>query len=136
MNHNSAWVRRRIDPIAIDFGTRFIRMLQLAQLGDQIEIVGCAQRIVPPEITSPSDYNHFLTQVVSSMLEGGGFVGNKVIRIIPHWRRDIGGPHHKIVGRYINGNLKGLFIGILKRLKCKATLEIERKSRMCIPLKF
>ena len=64
------------------------------------------------------------------------YVGNKVIRIIPHWRRDIGGLHHKIVGRYINGNLKALFISILKRLKSKATIEIERKSRMCIPLEF
>ena len=64
------------------------------------------------------------------------YVGNKVIRIVPHWRRDIGGPHHKVVGRYINGNLENLFISVLKRLKCKSKMEIERKNRMYIPIEF
>lgn len=92
MSHNHSWVCRRVDPMGIDFGTRFIRMLQLARHDGRIDIVGCAQRVVPTGLPSPSEYGHFRIQAVSEMLEEGGFVGNEVVSALSWndlWMRSV-----------------------------------------------
>ena len=86
MSHNNAWVRRRVDPIAIDFGTRFIRMVQLAQHGDQLAVVGCAQREVP--VLGYLPYHDSATE---SMIRGQSLIehaDNPLAPIIENmWRR-------------------------------------------------
>ncbi|MHC4441665.1 MAG: pilus assembly protein PilM [Planctomycetota bacterium] len=92
MGQNSSWIRRQVHPIGIDFGTRFIRMLQLARHGGQFEIVGCAHRAVPPNLQSPLDYDRFRSRAVGQMLEEGGFVGNEVVSALGWsdlWMRSI-----------------------------------------------
>jgi len=79
VSYSTSWVRRRIDPIGIDFGKRHIRMLQLARQRGHLTVIGFAECAVPAQIHSPLDYIEFQKKVVPEMLEEGGFVGREVV---------------------------------------------------------
>jgi len=73
------WMRRRVDPIAIDFGTRCVRMLQLAQQRGQTTVIACAERALPPGSRSSADYDHMRMEAVKDMLAEKAFIGRQVI---------------------------------------------------------
>ncbi len=75
----SSWVRRGVDPIAIDFGARCVRMLQLAHQSGQTTVIGCAERVIPPGPHTPADMQRIREKAVGEMLAEGQFVGREVV---------------------------------------------------------
>jgi type IV pilus assembly protein PilM len=74
-----SWVRRRVEPIGLDLGTRFVRMLQLSRNRGQMTVVACAERALPPGAHSPADYERLRAEAVADMLAKNSFVGRLVV---------------------------------------------------------
>ena len=75
MKRSFSWVQRNVSPIAIDFGSRTVRMLQVAQYRGQPTVVASAERALPPGLTNPSDIDAAADEAVTEMLREGGFSG-------------------------------------------------------------
>lgn len=75
----SFWIRRHVEPIGLDLGTRCIRMLQLARHRGQITVVGFAQRALPPGQHAPAEYERLAVAAVNEMFAEGCFVGRDVV---------------------------------------------------------
>ena len=74
-----SWVPSHTGPIGIDFGTRFVRMLQLARHRGQLTITAYAQREMPPAIASSGEGERLRVQAVKTMLAEGHFTGRDVV---------------------------------------------------------
>lgn len=83
VGRSSSWVRRRVDPIGIDFGARRIRMLQLACGRGQPVVTACAQRMLPAGVQDRAEYHRLRSEAVADMLAEGGFVGRDVVTALP-----------------------------------------------------
>lgn len=79
MSRSFSWVRRPVHPIGIDFGTRTIRMMQLARQCGQPAVIACALRELPLGNYAPEELDDLRVQAVQEMLAEGGFVGRSVI---------------------------------------------------------
>src|SRR5688572_19840911 len=79
MSRSFYWMRRRVDPIAIDFGNRRVRMLQLAQQKGQHTVIACADRALPPGTHPAAEMERLRIEAVSSMLAETRFIGRQVI---------------------------------------------------------
>jgi len=73
-----SWRRRHASPIGIDFGTRIVRMLQVAWHNNQVTLTAYAQRELSPEITDPAECEQMRMQAIEDMLSNENFVGRDV----------------------------------------------------------
>lgn len=72
-------MHHHVGPIGFDFGTRYLRMVQLVGEGERFAVVGCAQQIVPLEIKSRAEYELIVMSSVDRMLREGHFSGRDVV---------------------------------------------------------
>lgn len=77
VSRSFSWVRRNVSPIAVDFGTRVIRMLQLANYRGQPSIIACSERALPPGTHSSADYEQMRCEAVKEMLAEDSFIGRE-----------------------------------------------------------
>lgn len=83
MGRAFTWVRRSVDPIGIDLGTRSVRMLQLSRHRGEISIVASAHRALPPGNHTPEALTQLQAEAVAEMLESGAFVGRDAVTALP-----------------------------------------------------
>ena len=83
MSRSFSWVRRQVDPIGIDLGSRCVRMIQLARQRGQVTGIGCEQRAIPPGPHSPSELQRLQARAIAEMQAEGRFVGRDVITALP-----------------------------------------------------
>jgi Tfp pilus assembly PilM family ATPase len=77
------WSKTRYSPIAVDFGTDSIKMIQ-AVLGEPPQIIAAASMEVPPEArTDPSVRQPFLFEAVARMVREQSFKGRRAIISLP-----------------------------------------------------
>ncbi len=79
MSRSFSWVRRHVDPIGIDLGTRCVRMLQLARHRGQVAAIACKQVALPPGPHNPAEQERLQAQAVTELLRQGDFVGRDVV---------------------------------------------------------
>lgn len=79
MGHAFRWVRRRIEPIGIDIGARYVRMVQFARHHGQISALDCRQRILPCGLSAAGERSRIVAEAVSDMLAEGNFIGRDVV---------------------------------------------------------
>lgn len=73
------WVRRQVAPIAVDFGHRVVRMLQLARQRSHLTLLRYAQRELPPSIDDAVQLDRLQAAAVADMLASEGFLGRETI---------------------------------------------------------
>ena len=83
MNRTFSWVQRPIEPIGLDLGTRFIRMLQVARHKEQITVTACAQHEIAPGAYSPAEMEDIRIRAIASMLAEGSFAGRDAVIALP-----------------------------------------------------
>ena len=83
MSRSFSWVRRSVGPIGIDFGSRCVRMVQLARHRGQTTVIGHERRVIPPGPHTPTEYQRFHARAVTEMLAQGTFVGRDVVTALP-----------------------------------------------------
>lgn len=83
MSRSFSWVRRPVQPIGLDLGTRFVRMLQLAFHKGQITVTACAQYEIPPGTHAPAELDEVRVRAVRSMLADGAFTGREAVIALP-----------------------------------------------------
>lgn len=79
MSRSFSWIRRPVDPIGLDLGTRFVRMLQVAGQKGQTTVTACAQHEIAPGVYSSAELEHLHVRAVRTMLAEGRFIGREVV---------------------------------------------------------
>jgi Tfp pilus assembly PilM family ATPase len=76
------WSNRKPNPIAIDFGSETVRLLQLSE-DARPRIIGAASIRVPmSERSDPASYFHFVGQHLKGAMRGVGFKGRRAVASI------------------------------------------------------
>ena len=77
-------------PIALDLGSRSIRMMQLRRIGDSIHVMACDSWQYPSSVgTDPAQRRNAAIEVVRQMLHSGDFKGRQVITALSCSQLDI-----------------------------------------------
>jgi Tfp pilus assembly PilM family ATPase len=81
------WKRTQVQPIGLDIGFDSIKMLQLAAVGDTLEVVAAARHALPEEVRrNPELRLPAAVDLIRQMLRSNPFVGRGVVAALP---RDI-----------------------------------------------
>lgn len=76
---------RYYQPIGLDIGHSFIKMIQLATVGEQIVVVAADKVRIDPEIGDDAQEKRaFIISSIKQMLEEGHFHGNEVVSSLPN----------------------------------------------------
>ncbi len=77
------WSKTRYSPIAVDFGTDSVKLLQVI-LGEPPQLIAAAAMDVPPEArTDPSVRANFLQDALATMVKSHPFKGRRAILSLP-----------------------------------------------------
>ncbi|MBI9016663.1 MAG: pilus assembly protein PilM [Phycisphaerae bacterium] len=80
----ASWFRKKTYPIGIDFGRSGIRLLQLAQNGDNLALIDAASAQAPIELRNRSvELLQWRIETISQLLKQGNFKGRKVVTGLP-----------------------------------------------------
>jgi type IV pilus assembly protein PilM len=70
-------------PIAVDIATENVRMLQLAEDGDDVRVVGGGRHVLAHHDDAPEQRREEIVSVVRRMLREGGFKGRQAVTALP-----------------------------------------------------
>ena len=73
------WVRRQAAPIAVDFGHRIVRMLQVVRKQSHLELLHYAQRELPLGVEDGPELDRLQALAVEDMLKKEKFTGRDVV---------------------------------------------------------
>ena len=73
------WVRRQVAPIAVDFGHRVVRMLQIARQRSHITLLRYAQRELPIGVDGAAELDRLHARAVADMLAKEDFIGREAV---------------------------------------------------------
>jgi type IV pilus assembly protein PilM len=79
VSRSFSWVPRRIDPIAIDFGSRFVRVMQLARHRSQATITAMGERALPPGPRTLQEHARLQADAAREILAEARFTGTDAI---------------------------------------------------------
>ncbi|GMV98763.1 MAG: hypothetical protein AMXMBFR83_31110 [Phycisphaerae bacterium] len=79
MSRTFSWIRRPVEPIGLDLGTRYVRMMQVCRHQSQTTVTACAQHEIPPGTHAPAELADVYVRAVKTMLAGGRFLGREVV---------------------------------------------------------
>ena len=79
MKRTFSWVRRHLEPIGLDMGTRFVRMVQLACHRGLPALIACAQQELPIGNHSPAELHQLQAEAIKELLARGRFQGRHVV---------------------------------------------------------
>lgn len=77
------WIRRRVNPIVIDFGHHAVRMLQMSNHGSRVQIIARDCRRMSAGPIARKDLSRLRAESVRDMLSERRFLGRKVISVLP-----------------------------------------------------
>lgn len=83
MSRSFSWIQRPIEPIGIDLGTRFVRMLQVARHKEQLTVTAFAQYEIAPGTYGPEEMEEIRVRAIAAMLSEGRFTGRDVVIALP-----------------------------------------------------
>ena len=76
---SSFWFGRHVSPIAVDFGHRVVRMLQLARYRSHSTLIRYAQRELPVGVDDPGHHDRLCAEAARDMLAGENFIGRDAV---------------------------------------------------------
>lgn len=83
MSRSFSWVRRPLQPIGLDLGRRFVRMVQVARHKGQITVTAAAQHEIAPGAYTSAELEEIHVQAVRTLLAGGQFAGREAVIALP-----------------------------------------------------
>lgn len=77
VSRSTFWVRRQVEPIGLDLGARFVRMMQVVRHRGQVTVTACAQHEIAPGTYAADELDEIRVRAVASLLRHNGFVGRE-----------------------------------------------------------
>ena len=75
-------MRHKAGPIAIDFGSHALRVMQLARRGDSFEVIGAACHVYPTRALGVAPQQDEVIEALRAVLREGKFIGRQTVSAI------------------------------------------------------